>query len=337
MAGFTTYSDIGQRTTVWAEVEMLSHAEPILVLERWGLTKPLPRNKAETVKFRRPIPFAVTTVALTEGVTPPPQGMRYEDVQVTMAQYGAHVVITDRVADLNEDPVLKDAAKLCGEQAAETKENIIWGVLRGGTNVAYTGTATTRGSTTGVDTVLTTSDQRGITRSLKRQRAKYHTSMLSGSPNYSSEPVDSSFIAFAHTDCESDIRNMAGFVPRERYGQATKIVPGEIGKVEDVRYIISPVLEFLAAAGNTTVPTGIKSDGDSIVDVYPIVYLGKEAFGNVPLKGAGALSPQVQNPGQRSPSDPLGQRGYVSWKMWFACLRLNEAWMQRLETAVSDL
>ena len=337
MAGFTTYSDIGQRTTVWAEVEMLSHAEPILVLERWGLTKPLPRNKAETVKFRRPIPFPVTTTALTEGVTPPPQAMRYEDISVTMQQYGAQVQITDRVADLSEDPVLKDAAKLCGEQAAETKENIIWGVIRGGTNVNYTGTATARGTASGVNTVLTTNDQRGITRALKLQRAKYHTSMLSGSPNYSTEPVDSSFIAFAHTDCESDIRNMSGFVPREKYGQATKIVPGEIGKVEDVRYVISPVLSFFASSGNTTVPSGIKSTDSSNVDVYPIVYLGREAYGNVPLKGAGSLSPQVQNPGQRSPSDPLGQRGYVSWKMWFACVRLNEAWMQRLETAVSDL
>lgn len=87
-AGHTTYSDIGQRTTVWAEVEMLSHAEPILVLERWALTKPLPKNKAETVKFRRPIPFPVSTSTLVEGVTPTPQAMRYEDVSATMQQYG---------------------------------------------------------------------------------------------------------------------------------------------------------------------------------------------------------------------------------------------------------
>ena len=313
---------------------MLSHAEPILVLERWGLSKPLPKNKAETVKFRRPIPFPVTTTSLTEGVTPPPQAMRYEDVSVTMQQYGAQVVISDRVADLSEDPVLKDAARLCGEQAAETKENIIWGVLRGGTNVTYTNNDTAR---TDVDTVFTTSDQRSITRALKKQRGKYHTSMLSGSPNYDTTPVDSSFIAFAHTDCEADIRNLAGFVPRERYGQPTQTVPGEIGKCEDVRYIISPVLEPFLGEGASTIPTGIKSDGNVQVDVYPIVYLAKEAFGNVPLKGAGAMAPTVQNPGTRTETDPLGQRGFVSWKMWFACVRLNEAWIQRLETAVSAL
>ncbi len=331
-AGYTTYSDISQRTTVYAEAQMLSHAEPIQVLERWALTKPLPKNKAETVKFRRAIPFPVSTTGLMEGVTPTPQAMRYEDVAVTMGQYGDYVVVTDRVADLSEDPVLRDAAQLCGEQAAETKENIIWGVLRGGTNVDYTGTATSRAT---VDTVLSTSNQRGVTRFLKKQRAKYHTSMLKSSPNYATEPTDSAFIAVTHTDVESDIRNMAGFVPRETYGQPTQLVPGEIGKVEDVRYIISPILAPFEGAG-AAAPGGIKGTGGN-TDVYPVIYLAKESFGVVPLKGAGSMSPVVKNPGERTESDPLGQRGFVSWKMWFAALRLNEAWMVRLETAVTDL
>jgi len=331
-AGYTTYSDISQRTTVYAEAQMLSHAEPILVLERWALTKPLPKNKAETVKFRRAIPFPVSTTTLIEGVTPTPQAMRYEDVEVTMGQYGDYTVITDRVADLSEDPVLRDATQLCGEQAAETKENIIWGVLRGGTNVRYTGTANARNE---VDTALTTSNQRGVTRFLKKQRAKNHTSMLKSSPNYATEPTDAAFIAFAHTDVESEIRNMAGFTPRERYGQTTALVPGEIGKVEDVRYIISPLLTPFEGAGAAT-PAGIKGTNGN-ADVYPVVYVGKEAFGTVPLKGAGSMSPTVRNPGQPSESDPLGQRGAVAWKCYFAALRLNEAWMTRVETAVQDL
>ena len=129
----TTYGDISQRTAVWAEGKMLEHAEPILVLEKFADAKPLPKNKAETVSFRRPIPYAVTTTQLVEGVTPVPKQMQYEDVSVTMGQYGDVIQITDRVNDLAEDPVLSDAAMLAGEQAAETKELILWGALKGGT------------------------------------------------------------------------------------------------------------------------------------------------------------------------------------------------------------
>jgi len=75
-----TYGDISQRTAVWAAVEMLAHAEPILVLSKYGQPKPMPKNKANAVKFRRPIPYTVSTTTLTEGVTPASQNMRYEDV-----------------------------------------------------------------------------------------------------------------------------------------------------------------------------------------------------------------------------------------------------------------
>ena len=110
----TKYGDISQRTAAYAEVKMLEHAEPILVLEKFAQAKPLPRNTADNVKFRRPIPYSVNTTQLVEGVTPTPKQMQYEDVSVSLGQYGDVIEITDRVADLCEDPVLNDAAMLAG-------------------------------------------------------------------------------------------------------------------------------------------------------------------------------------------------------------------------------
>lgn len=131
----TNYAGISQRTAYYAEAKMLSHAEPVMVLSKYGLTKEMPKNKAEAVKFRRPVPFAPALTPLTEGVTPTAQALTYEDVPATLAQYGAVVKITDKVADLAEDPVLSDASMLCGEQAGETIERVVWGKIIGGTNV----------------------------------------------------------------------------------------------------------------------------------------------------------------------------------------------------------
>jgi N4-gp56 family major capsid protein len=36
-----------------------------------------------------------------------------------------------------------------------------------------------------------------------------------------------------------------------------------------------------------------------------------------------------------SAADPMAQRGYVSWKTYFAACRLNESWMSRAEVAVT--
>jgi len=330
----TTYTSVSQRTQAYAAKEMLAHAEPILCLSKFGMTKPMPKNKAQVVKFRRPIPFAVATTPLTEGATPTATQMNYEDVTVTLSQYGDIVEITDVVHDLAEDPVLKDSAMMCGEQAAETIETLMWGVLQGGTNVFYAESTDT--ARTDVDNVITLARQRAVTRQLKAQRAKKVTSMLSSSVKYGTEAVDAAFIAFAHTDLESDIRDLTGFVPTEKYG-SMKALPYEIGKVEDVRYILTPVLSSIEDAGGTASTNGVVSTSGTNADVYPVVYVGKDAYGHVALKGAEAISPTIINPGQVDKSDPLGQKGIVGWKTYHKSFIANQAWMCRLEVAAKEV
>jgi N4-gp56 family major capsid protein len=328
----TTYGSISQRTAAWAATEMLSHAEPVMVLHKFGQSKPLPKNKADNVKFRRPVPFAAATTPLVEGVTPTAQALQYEDVPVTINQYGAVVVITDKVNDLAEDPVLKDASMLCGEQAGETMEAITWGVVKGGTNVAFA-----NGSGVGdVNTAISLNKIRGATRFLMAQRAKRLTKMLSGSADYATKPIEAAYVAFGHTDMEADIRNLAGFTPVAAYGSRQPLCAEEVGSVESVRFILSPMLTPTLAAGSATL-NGMKSVGGANVDVYDLVIIGQEAYGLVPLKGAGAITPKVLNPDTPDKSDPLGQRGYVSWKSYFAAVRLNEAWLVRVRVAVTNL
>lgn len=329
----SSYGDISQRTAAWAAVEMLEHARPIIVLADYGQPKPLPRNKADNVKFRRPIPFVVSTTQLTEGVTPASHKMRYADVPATLGQYGDVCEITDKVNDLSEDPVLKDAAMMSGEQAAETIEMVTWGVLKGGTNVIYGASADSARSD--VNDPLSINAQRAATRFLKSQRGKKITSRMGSTVNYATEAVDAAYLAFGHTDLDSDIRDLPGFVPVEKYG-SMKPLPYEVGKCEDVRYILSPLLEPFQAAGSATL-NGCVADDSTNVDVYPIIVIAKEAYGVIPLRGAGAIQPKVINPDTVDKSDVLGQRGYVGWKTYFTAVILNQAWMVRIEVGATDL
>lgn len=326
----TTYSGLSQRTTAWAAAEHLKHAEPCLVLSKFGMTKPMPANKAQQVKFRRPVPLALATTPLTEGSAPTSKAMAYEDVAVTLSQYGDVVEITDVVADMSEDPVLKDATMLTGEQAGETIESLLWGVLQGGTNVFYANGA----SRAAVNTTITLAKQRKITRALKAERGKKVTSMLSSSVKYGTEAVDAAFIAFAHTDTEADIRDLAGFVPTEKYG-SMQALPYEIGKVEDVRYVLTPVLSSIPDAGGAK-GTMVSTTGTS-ADIYPIIYICRDAYGHVALKGKEAVDMKIRQPGVIDSSDKLGQIGWVGWKTYWKGFIANQAWIARLETAVTDL
>ncbi|WP_337846813.1 N4-gp56 family major capsid protein [Sphingomonas sp.] len=328
----TTYGDISQRTAAFAAANMLSHAEPVLVLSKFGQTKPIPRNKAETVKFRRPIPFEPATVPLAEGVTPTPHRIAYEDVPVTLKQWGDLVEITDKVADLSEDPVLSDATMLAGEQAGATVEQVIYGVVKAGTSVFYANGA----SRAAVNTAPTLNKQRAVVRYLNKMKAKKFTRILSGSVQIGTQPVEAAYVAITHTDLEADIRSMTGFVPVAKYGTRQPLCDQELGTVENVRYVVSPDLEPWEDAGGAPGSSVLSTSG-SAADVYPIIYLGMEAYGLTPLKGKEAVTPTVINPGTIDKADPLGQRGYVGWKTWFQAVRLNETWMARLECAATKL
>jgi N4-gp56 family major capsid protein len=78
----------------------------------------------------------------------------------------------------------------------------------------------------------------------------------------------------------------------------------------------------------------ISTTGTS-ADVYPALFLARDAFGIVPLKGRSSITPSVVNP-HPSESDPLGQRGHIGWKAYTGTVILNELYMVRLECAVTD-
>lgn len=335
----TTFGDISPRTAAYAYTKMLRHVEPVLVLAKFGQVKSIPKNKSQTVKFRRAIPYDAVAAPLQEGVTPSAKGTRFEDVTVNLLQWGDVRDLTDVIEDTHEDPVLDVMMQLTGEQAGATSEQVIYGVLRGGTSVFFANGA----NRSAVNTALSLNRQRAVVRTLMRNKARKFTSILGPSVNISTVPIEAAYVAIGHTDLAPDIRSMAGFVPVARYGQMKPLCPEEIGAVEDVRYILTPDLAPFINAGGTP-GSSVLSTGGSAADVYPLLFLGQEAFGITPLKnqrmGEGnnlAIQPIVLNPGTPSKSDPLAQRGYVGWKAWFNAVRLNETWMVRLEVAASAL
>ena len=125
MAGNTTvYGDISPRTAVYSMKRLLKRAIPYLVLEKFGQARPLPRKHSQVVKFRRFERFPFTPKPLTEGVTPSARKLQTTDVSATLKQYGDRVEITDVIMDTHEDPVLREAMDILGEQSAHMLEPI---------------------------------------------------------------------------------------------------------------------------------------------------------------------------------------------------------------------
>lgn len=239
------------------------------------------------------------------------------------------ITISDVIQDTHEDPVLKEAVDILGEQAAIILEKVRFNVLKAGTQVVYSNDDATP-LRTEVNTVFTAATQRKVTRALKRQLAKPITSIVKSSTNYGTEPIAPSFVAVCHPDLEYDIRKAVGFVPAEKYGNMPAW-EGEIGKISDVRYILSTIISPWASGGASGGTNVIQTNGSN-ADVYPILYFARDAYALVPFKGKNAVTPTVVN-ATPSDSDPLAQRAHVGWKCYSTAIILNDAWMCRAEVA----
>lgn len=315
---------------VYVIAKMLIRALPYLVFEKFGQAYPLPTRSTKTVKFRRFESLDATPKELTEGVTPTAQTFAVTDIETSVHQYGNLVTMTDVLLDTNDSPVMEQVTQIVGEQAAETVENMRIGVLLGGTNVEYANGS----SRAEVNTPLTLPLQRRITRKLKNQKARFLTDSIKSTPRFYSESISPCFVAVCHPDCEADIRTMPHFQDVKDYGNTTPW-ENEIGAVEGVRYLFTTLMKSWPDAGGTKTNAAgntMLSSAGTKADVYPVLFLAKDAYGLVPLKGAESLTPVIINP-SHSESDPLAQRAHVAWKTMQTCVILNQAWMVRAEVA----
>jgi N4-gp56 family major capsid protein len=323
----TKYGDISPRTAAFVSKELLTRALPFLVFEKFGQVKPIPANNSQTIKFRRYLPLSNTPNTLTEGVTPEAKQLTSQDIQATLVQYGDRVQLTDVVLDTHEDPVLREATTILGEQAAQMMEIVRFNILKAGTSVRYNNGS----ARNAVNTALTLDTIRRAVRDLKRNNAKQITQVLRSTAAFSSENVAPSFVAIIHPDLERDIRDISGFTPSERYGSLSPW-ENELGKVEEVRFITSTIITPWADAGGAK-GSMISTTGTS-ADVYPVILLARDAYGLVPLRGKTAITPMVVNP-TPSDSDPLAQRAHVGWKTWQTAIILQDLFMVRIEVAAT--
>ena len=343
------YGDISPRTAAYVVKELLERGFPFLTLEKFGQAKPLPKNSTKTMKFRRyflkhstlttftpaayfaTANFDPTTKQLTEGVTPEATAIDKMDIEATLTQYGDRTVITDVVLDTHEDPILQESIAILGEEAPILIEKSRFNVVKAGTNVVYANGA----ARSAVNTVFTVAVQKKALRTLKRQLAKPITSIVKSTVNYGTEAIAPAYIGLCHPDLQYHLEGQTGWVGIEKYGA---VVPfeGEIGKIGEVRYITSTIFEPWTGIGacGATGGSNVMINASSQAHVYPILYLGQNAFGIIPLKGAASLVPMVVNP-KPSDSDPMAQRGHVSWKTMTTTIILNDFFMVRGEVAVT--
>jgi N4-gp56 family major capsid protein len=334
--------------------EILKHAVPQETLAKGGRQVKFPRNSSDTYVSRRWLPYGASAASpntffangtgdrsaalvnahrTQEGVTSTPDSITAQDVTVVMQQYDCLYGFTDKMYFLHEDNISDQMAMQVGERMALVNEMICFGELKSCTNKFFGGTGTSRATVNGK---MTLPMLRKIAKSLQNNHAKPVTTQLAASDKYDTSAVSAGYFVYCHTDFEPDIRDLVGFTPVEKYATG-EAQPNEIGKCERFRFIASPEFVSVQDSGVAVGATGLFSTSAVNIDVYQFIVTGADAWSQVAVRGLESMSSTLLLPGEKSKSDPHGQRGYSGAIWWKAAVIENNGWMVVGEAGVTAL
>ena len=335
--------------------QILKHAVPQECLSKGGRNVPMPKNNSDTYVARRWIPYGATAAQpnqflgtttavdrgnalvqahqIAEGITPTPDSIVPQDVSVVVQQFGCLYGFTNKTYDLYEDDVPAAMTEQIGERVTLVNELIVFGALKACTNQFYGGTGTSRSTVNGG---ITLPLLRKIAKSLMANHGMMVTRVLSASNKYGTDAVAQGFLVYCHTDLEPDIRDLPGFIPAEKYASGTPMA-NELGKCERFRFITSPEFVSILDGGAAVGSTGLQSNLGTSIDVYQFIVAAEDAWSQIAVRGINALDPTYLPPGQKSKSDPHGQRGYAGTTWWKAVMVENNGWLAVGNVGVKSL
>jgi N4-gp56 family major capsid protein len=316
------YTDLTPRQTAYHVVETLKRLRPQIVLGRFAqFQKTLPKKTTDVVKWVRYRKIANAGV-LSEGVPPAGKQMTSDTITAKLEQLGDVIKMTDVALDLHPDDLMAEAQDMLDEQLLDTMERIYVDNIRGGSQVIYSNSETSRGA---VAADISAADLRKALLTLKKNNSKPVGRMLTGDVAYKTTPVEKSYIAYCPVEFEPYLRDINTFETSDKYAGQTELYTGEFGKFENCRFITSTL-----ANSESTELVGAGAAG---VDVGQIVMFGQEAYGGVPFAGPNAMELYVRMP-RSTVGDELAQQAYVGWKTRFNAAIIQQKSLIRVEAKI---
>ncbi len=291
---------------------MLDRLTPVLQWANYGQKKPIPKRKGATTNFRRLNSLAVSTTALTEGVTPDGVDLNITAINATVKEYGNWTKISSFIDLTGFDPLMTETAELMGENAGESIDVIVRDIVAAGTNVLYAGAKTSRATVTATDKI-TAADILLARRALRRAKVK-PMDLPNGKRGY---------VALIPVDVATDLMQTTEWKESQVRNNTEDFKNGVIGMLYGIWFV------------EVDQPVAFPGAGASAANVYGTIFLGRDAYG-LPDVG-GSMKPDiiVHQAGSGGVSDPLNQFNTVAWKCAFTTVRLQELAILRYESSAS--
>lgn len=289
----TGTSSLSAKMAVYYDKVALDNLKKHLVYHALGQAKALPMNSGKTIQWFRRTPGVASTSALTEGTVPAAIGLSATSVSAALSQYGQFTQTSDLISMTSIDDELEHAVSELSYAMALSIDTLDRNALDGDTTQVQYANGKNALSATAATDVFTSTEGRKAKRQLQVNSVKPFDS-------------DGSFVAVLHVNNAYDLQGettTGGWITTVQYTDPSRILNGELGKQNGVRYLQTENASFTS--------TGTSGSAN----VYNCHVLGQGAFGVVDFDGIGRII--VKKGGEQDTSNPLNQYATVGYKVTY--------------------
>jgi len=309
---YTTPSDAGNNrlTAENAEFYQRTLLEALfnsVVFMPYGKKTVIPKNAGATTSWRRLEMPAVTTTALTEGITPDGIDLTVNKISATVQQFGTWTKITDFLEMTGLDPLVTEVSGMFGDHAGLSMDIVIRDILLAGTNTQFANGKASRATLVAGDVLTTTEIQKARATMVKNNVKKIK--LPNGQMGY---------VAFIHPDSATTIFNLQEWKDQNTYVDVKNREMGIVGQMYGIYFIEANTASTFVNGG-----VGINLAGKAML------LIGADAFGIPDV--AGSSKPEILVYTDGNTENPMNQYSTIAWKSTFTAARLQELAILRLE------
>jgi N4-gp56 family major capsid protein len=250
--------------------EILFQAQPVLRFEQVAQKKTdLQTLPGQTIKFLKYNALS-GDAALTETSVMDTDTISTTTLSISVGEKGKALGFSEQLLRASVTNLLQDAATLLGNHYAKYRDGLIRDALLATANVAWPNGRTSRAGLVSTDT-YNVDLIRDVVETLSTNKA----------PKF----AGADYISFVHPHQAKAIRKDQAWVQANQYGNPDAILNGEIGKIEDMRFIETTQVAYVKKNTQDIWADGVDTTANTVIaanantDVYLSIAVGEYAVG----------------------------------------------------------
>jgi N4-gp56 family major capsid protein len=250
--------------------EVLFAAQPVLRFESVATKKTdLTVNPGGTIRFLR---YSALTgaSAIAETATIETDTLSTSTLTISVSEHAKAVSMSELLLRQSITNVMGDASLLLGMHYAKGRDALCRDVLQASTNVLYAKNRASRATIVAADTF-----------DVDLIRAAVELLATNKAPKFNLD----AYICFVHPHQARYLRADSAWVNASNYGAPEQIFKGEIGRIEDVRFIETTMVPYVKEDTQDIWADGVDTGdntavaANTVTNVYRAIIVGQNAFG----------------------------------------------------------